>query len=129
MNHLNDYTEKPFNTLLDKYGAFYAFSNDQFREKAIKAIVYCKMGMGLILPKIHVKNFNDDYKKIIKECIQQDIKDNGLDNIIERELVNYECYYTYDYKDCLDALDGYPISDNQVKRVFHATYDKHAENF
>ena len=131
MNNLHNYTEKPINALLDKYGAFFAFSNEQFRDQAIKAIRYCKAGDGLILPKIHVKNFNNDYKKIIKECIQKDINENGLDNIIERELVNYECYYTYDYNDdnFLQSLEDYPITKRDIKRVFHATYDKHAENF
>ena len=131
MNHLNDYTEKPLNELFDRYGAFYAFSNDQFREKAIKAIKYCKVGMGLILPKIHFKDFQNEYLEIIKECIQKDINENGLDNIIERELANYECYYTYNYNEInfLDALKDYPITKDDIKRVFHATYDKHAENF
>ena len=131
MNYLNDYTEKPINELFDKYGAFYAFSNDQFREKAIKAVKYCKVGIGLILPKIHFKDFQDEYLQIIKECIQKDINENGLDNIIERELANHECYYTYNYNEInfLDSLKDYPISKEDIKRVFHATYDKHAENF
>ena len=37
--------------------------------------------------------------------------------------------YNYNEINFLDALKDYPITKDDIKRVFHATYDKHAENF
>ena len=71
------------------------------------------------LLKSDYKNEEKKISTIQKEGIEQDIKENGIDNIIKRELFNYECFYTYDYSDCVDALSEYNITEEQVKKVFN----------
>mgnify|MGYP003678516739 FL=1 len=128
MKYLTDYTKEPLTNLLDKHQAFFAFSNEQFFEQATRAIHYTRIRdmSGLIIPKIKAKSFLTDYSKMVKGCIKQDIKENSIDGIIERELSNHECYYTGDYSD-LYILEGYNISSEDIERVYLNTYKQHQE--
>lgn len=56
--------------------------------------------------------------KIIKVGIQDDLRINGKANIIKRELFNYECFYTGDIDDCVDALKDYGINLEEIQQVY-----------
>lgn len=118
MKYLNDYTEEAISAIMEKHGAFFAFSNRQFDEKKKEGIKYVQLGSGMICP-------SDNGITLMKEIIgvgergrQQDLKENGREGVIERELYNHEAFYTGDIESTVDALEGYGITQAEVRAVY-----------
>jgi DNA-binding transcriptional regulator YhcF (GntR family) len=118
MKYLSDYTQQPQTALFDELGAFFAFSNKQFDEAKKKGIEYVSLGMGMIVPKNNAKKLVERLEEIQKEGIKQDIAENGKEAIIRRELFNHECFYTGDICDCVEKLDEYGYSYDDIYQVY-----------
>jgi len=119
MKYLSDYTQQAQTDLFDELGVFFAFSNQQFEEARKQDIEYVSLGMGMIVPENNAKSLVERLVEIQKEGIKQDIAENGKDAIIRRELFNHECFYTGDICDCVEKLEGYGISYDEVYEVFN----------
>lgn len=124
MKNLSTYMEEKINHLLIKYNGFFAFSEKQFEEAKKENIKYVWRGAGLYHEEGKSKEFDEDYKLIIKESIEQDLKENGQKAIIERELINHECYYTYDINEVVFKLADYGITYDEIKAVFNTNKNK-----
>ncbi|HAV1497624.1 DUF7659 family protein [Vibrio parahaemolyticus] len=118
MKYLSDYTQQPQTALFDELGAFFAFSNKQFDEAKKKGIEYVSLGMGMIIPKNNAKKLVERLEQIQKEGIKQDIAENGKEAIIRRELFNHECFYTGDICDCVEKLEEYGYSYDDIYQVY-----------
>ena len=118
MKDLLDYMQDKQSALFDKYGVFFAFSKEQFLAARKEGVKYVDVGAGMIVPKEHVKVVHDTLEQIYQDGIKQDIEENGKEAIIKRELGNYECYYTGDISDAVEALEDYGISHEQVENIF-----------
>ncbi len=118
MKYLSDYIEDKQTALFEKTGAFFAFGNDQLKEKAQPDTKYVSMGVGLICPKANAKELDEGLNLIHQQGIAEDIKENGIKAIIHRELGNHEAQITYDIDDTLMALGGYGITEEQVQAEF-----------
>lgn len=118
MNTLNDYTQDAVSAALDKAGAFFAFSNEQFAEKEKEGVEYVSLGAGMICPKENAKTLILEINSVHKEGVKRDLEENGKEAIIKRELANYECYYTGEIEDCVDALKDYSITEEEIYEVF-----------
>ena len=130
MKNLMDYTKEKQTKLFEKYGVFFAFSDKQFDEQKKEGIEYRSLSCGAICPKDNCKAFNQDHSKAIDEAIQQDIKENGIDRIIRRELANYECYYVGSIEDAVYPLKAYGIDEDKIQKVYNANYSQYwEENF
>lgn len=119
MKNLSAYIDDKINNLFTKYNAFFAFSEEQFEKETKENIKYVSRGRGLYHEAGKSKEFDDDYKLVIKEAIEQDLKENGKEAIIERELINYECYYTNDIDEAVIKLNDYGITLNEVMAIFN----------
>ncbi len=119
MKTLNNYIDQSRTELLDAMGAFFAFSSEQFDQNKQEGVVYCNLGAGLIAPKETAKALIDGLEDVTRSGIKQDLADNGKQAIIQRELDNHECFYTGDITDCVDALSGYEITQEDIRKVFH----------
>ena len=104
--------------LLNKTGAFFAFSQAQLDESKKEGVEYVRLSMGLIIPKKNVEEYIKTSQKISTDFLEQDIKENGKDGIIERELRNYECFYVMDISDALPVLKDYGFTEAEVMAVF-----------
>lgn len=124
MKYLSHYTEKAISALLKDTGAFFAFSNQQFDEQKVEGIKYVSMGAGLICPKERAPELKKGLEDTRKLGIQKDIEENGIDNIISRELYNYEAMYTGDIDMVVEVLKAYNISEEDVIRVYHEELKK-----
>ena len=62
MKTLNDYTDKAISAVLEKHGAFFAFSKTQFEEKQVEGVKYVTDVSGMVCPK-------ENYNQLIKEMI------------------------------------------------------------
>lgn len=118
MKHLNHYTDDGISKALDDNGAFFAFNPDQFKKHRKPGIKYTAAGAGLICPTATVSQLLKDMDKVINDGISRDLAENGAENIIKRELINYECYYTGDIRDAVEALEPYGITADQVNQVY-----------
>lgn len=118
MKYLTDYTKEPLDLAFKKYGAFFAFSKTQFEEQKVEEVKYVSNGAGMIVPKDNYKALMEEMEEIHRIGIKQDIEENGITKIIKRELANYECDYTGEIEDAVEALEDYGISYEQVLNVF-----------
>ena len=128
MKCLSDYTEEKITNLLNKYNGFFAFSQKQFNEAKKEGLKYVDRGAGLIHEAGRSKEFDKEYDLIIKDAIKLDIKENGKEAIIERELCNHECYYTGDITNAVDKLEDYNITHNEILTEFRKNQSKHYDD-
>ena len=122
MKYLSQYMERKQTEALDKAGAFFAFSDKQFDEQkdpSRQRTDYTNAGMGMICPKDTIKTLLTELDTIYKNSIEQDIAENGLEAIIRRELDNHEASYTGSTEDTERALADYPVTADDIKKVFH----------
>ena len=121
MKYLQDYTEQATTELLNKTGSFFAFSDDQFekaKNKNLKKEDYTHLFGGLITPKTNSKEVLNGLKQITKAGISLDIKENGIINIIKRELNNHEAYYSGNIESTVAVLEIYNLTPEQIYKVF-----------
>ena len=109
-----EYSEKAISELLDTNGAFFAFSEEQFNKAKVEGVKYVNAGAGLVCPKENAEAIGQGFKDITAETMRLDLEQNGKKEIIRRELENYECYYTGDAEDAIDALRHYPITADEI---------------
>lgn len=120
MKYLSDYANEKVNKVLDEYGAFFAFSNDQFDEKADPDVVYVRIGSsGLIGPKDRASEVVEKLDEAYAAAREEDLAENGVDGVVLRELNNHECFYTGDPEPAVDACTPYGISKETVIARFH----------
>ena len=118
MKFLQDYVEKEQSKLFKECNAFFAFSNKQFEEGKKENVTYVRMGGGMFCNKEHVEKLINELDEIYNKGIQQDLEENGKRNIIVRELANHEAYYTYDIAQTVEKLEKYPITEEEIQKVF-----------
>ena len=112
--------DNELSNIFDKHGAFFAFSNAQYNEKAKENEKYTSLGAGLICPVSAIKNLKNDMDNAINKYEKQDLKENGKQKIIWRELANYECQISYDISDAVHALKSYGITEAEIKKEWPA---------
>ena len=120
MKYLTDYTQKAQTALIEKTGAFFAFSNKQFTEQLQPDTKYYDFGAGVFVPQKNAKAYVEGLNQIQADGVSADIAENGKKAIIMRELNNFECGYTGDISDCADALHQYAISPDEILEVFNS---------
>ncbi len=59
---------------------------------------------------------------IQKDAITQDIEENGIENIISRELGNHEAQITGSIGDTVDSLEGYGVSKEAIAKYYKEVY-------
>ncbi len=119
MKYLQDYQEAKQTELFNKTGSFFAFSTSQFNEAKKEGVKYTDCGHGLICPSETAKELTTGLRTINKESIAQDIKENGKEAIIKRELYNHEAFYIHDIGSTSDALIGYGFTNKDIMSVFY----------
>ena len=127
MKYLQDYMENKQTELFNKTNAFFAFSMEQFNEQKKEGITYVNLKHGMICDKRYVKALIDGLDAIYKDSIAQDLADHGKERVISRELSNHECYYTWDIEPCVSKLQDYPITRQEIAKVFAKNIEKNQD--
>ncbi len=125
MKYLSTYMQDQQTALFERLGVFFAFSTEQFNEGKKEGVKYYSIGQGMLCPKGSKKELIDELDRIYKECIQQDLSENGREGVIKRELGNHECYYTGDITDCVDKLEDYDIKAEEIRDIFNKEWANH----
>lgn len=115
--------------LFEKYGVFFAFSNEQVAAQKVEGVEYCSMGGGMICPKEHADIVYKSLGEIYRNGIATDVAQNGIDKVILRELYNHESFYIGSTSNCADALADYPCTREDISRVYKEHYAKACEDF
>ena len=118
MKSLTYYTEKENSKALDNANAFWAFSQSQFNESKKEGLIYVSCGGGLYCEKGKSKQLFKSLNENTKKGIEQDLKENGKEKIIIRELYNYESFYTGDITDAIEGLEGYNFTHEEIKNIY-----------
>ena len=123
MKYLSNYTDTNISKALDKAQAFFAFSDKQVEEGKAKQgltddIKLISLGSGLISPQDTGIQLIKDMDKAYKDGIAQDIKENGKEAIIKRELYNHEAFYTGEIDQTVDALSEYNFSAGDILDIY-----------
>lgn len=118
MKSLIHYTQDRQTAVFNETGAFFAFTRKQFDQAKKEGVEYCRIVSGLICPVQNAKKLINQLAVIQQEGIVQDIQENGKQAIIRRELFNYECFYTGDICNCVDALQDYGYSYDDIYQVY-----------
>jgi len=117
MKYLTDYISEAQTAAFDEAGAFFAFGTEQFKKQQVEGVKYVNMGGGLICPKETYKTLSTSLETIAAAGMAQDLKENGKEGVIARELGNHEYGYTGDISDTVDTLAGYGITRKEVAQV------------
>jgi len=125
MKYLSDYMEVKQTALFNRTGTIFAFSDKQFDEQAIKGKEYSRIGQGMLTQKGNEMKVIKTLEKIYQQAIIQDIKENGIKGVIQRELENYEVYYTNDLEPAMEALKDYPeITQKDIIKVYQRKWNE-----
>ena len=123
MKYLTNYIEDKQTELFNATGAFFAFNKEQYEAEAKKDVTYTTLPFGMICPVNQADYLIAELSNIHEQGIAADLAENGIENIVKRELSNHEAYYTYDISDTCDSLSSYGITREQVQAVFNV--DRH----
>lgn len=122
--------EKEFD--FDKYGAFFAFGEEQLlagiKKHGGKRDDYVSVGAGLVAKKENWKQMSDDMDLHYESNKKKRLKKHGLEAIIKYELCNHEAYYTGDITDALEVLMEYGATTEQVVQVYKKEKHNHYED-
>jgi len=128
MKYLSHYTEDAQTKAFERFGAFFAFSTEQFNKQKKDGVKYASMYAGLIAPVYNVANLMHALGTIQQAGMNADIAENGIKAIIHRELGNYECQIVGNYDDVLDVLKPYGITHDQIKAEWREFWNHCVEN-
>lgn len=120
IHELNKEHQDRTSKILDDLGIFFAFSDEQFEEKAQEGVAYVYGQHGEIIPEQNVK----EYYIRMKEA--QDIRKKAyahnvdMDDCIRYELSSHEAWYTYSIEDAMGAVkSSFPdVTEDDMWRVF-----------
>lgn len=119
MKYLSHYVQEAQDKLFNETGAFFAFSKDQFDKQKKEGVQYTALSAGMLCPVEHAEKLTTGLVNIAASGREQDMAENGKDRIIERELHNYECFYTNDISEAFIALMEYGITIDEVRAVYN----------
>lgn len=122
--------DNKYNEELNKTGLFWAFNRKQFDEnkthKNAPDSEYLTIGDGGYIHKSN-KNNLDNFFKIIAPKLNKDFTSKiKIDDLIEYELENHECYYTGDFSLVIVAVKDYynELSNKEIIEKVKSIYDK-----
>lgn len=104
--------------LYSSTGTFFAFSDDDYKNKCEDGVIYKSLAMGMYVPAENVEKVVNGIVENRALFVKSDLDLHTVDEIIERELRNYECFYSFDYSDCIEPLADYGVTESEIRKVF-----------
>lgn len=119
------------NEELSKTGIFYAFSNEQFDEnkthKDAPDNEYMRIFGGAFIHKSNKEKLDDYFKNILPQLEKDFTNKIKIDDLIEYELGNHECYYTGEWFEIVPLIASYypTISREEISEKIKNVYVSH----
>ena len=120
--------DKKYNEKLNNTGVFWAFSNEQFEEnkthKDAPDDEYIAVGMGGYIHKSNKDKFNNFFEVELPKLRNEFISKINMEDMIEYELKNHECFYTGNYLEIADIISSFynlPFVEicEKIKNVYY----------
>tara|TARA_R110002012_G_scaffold318071_1_gene535585 strand:+ start:40 stop:426 length:387 start_codon:yes stop_codon:yes gene_type:complete len=127
MKYLSDYMEEKQTALFNKTGTIFAFSDKQFEEQKVKGKQYSRLSQGMVTEKGNEIEVIEGLDKIYRDSIKQDMKENGKDKVILRELLNHEAFYVGNIEETIHKLEDYPITEDDISQIFQNNWAKYSD--
>ena len=127
MKYLSDYMEEKQTALFNKTGTIFAFSDKQFEEQKVKGKQYSRLAQGMVTEKGNEIEVIEGLDKIYRDSIKQDMKENGKDKVILRELLNHEAFYVGNIEETIHTLEDYPITEDDISQIFQKNWSKYSD--
>jgi hypothetical protein len=127
MKYLSDYMEEKQTALFNKTGTIFAFSDKQFEEQKVKGKQYSRLAQGMVTEKGNEIEVIEGLDKIYRDSIKQDMKENGKDKVILRELLNHEAFYVGNIEETIHKLEDYPITEDDISQIFQKNWSKYSD--
>jgi len=133
MKYLSNYTEELQSKLFEDTGAFFAFSQEQFKEGCEKVgankenKVSSFTSGGYVLSK-NIEILINGLNTIHIQGIEADKKNHSIKDIIWRELGNYECQINGDYSRVIEVLEDYGITAEEIRKEYKEYFSYCVEN-
>ncbi len=128
-NEVKKEYDQKYHDEFNKTGVFWAFTNAQFDEnkthKDAPDSEYLSIGCGGYIHKSNKEKL-DNFNNVIAPQLKKEFVNNiELNDFIDYELINHECYYTYDYSEVVDKVKYYfeIKSDKALEMVKKRFYD------
>lgn len=124
---------KEYNENLKKTGVFFAFSNQQFDEnkthKDAPDNEYKAVGLGGYIHKSNISKLENFFNEIEPKLKKKFIKKVNINDMIDYELINHECWYTGDYMEIVPLIQSYysDITVNEIIEKVKKVYESHPE--
>ena len=126
---INQLADQQVTDILNKYHAFFAFSNKQFEEGRKDDLVYVSMDHGMYAPKIYADKVATEICAAYQDAAKIIQNQKSKKDRIWYELANHECQITMDYQDAIDALSIFDdITPDDVKAEWGAYFNHCVEN-
>tara|TARA_R110000803_G_scaffold205707_2_gene272573 strand:+ start:94 stop:480 length:387 start_codon:yes stop_codon:yes gene_type:complete len=127
MKYLSDYMEEKQTALFNKTGTIFAFSDKQFEEQKVKGKQYSRLAQGMVTEKGNEIEVIEGLDKIYRDSVKQDMKENGKDKVILRELLNHEAFYVGNIEETIHKLEDYPITEDDISQIFQKNWSKYSD--
>ena len=113
-----------------KYGVFFAFSEAQVQEQKQPGVKYSySSDLNMFYNSETPGNLFEEMTAAVDKGIEIDKQQNGKDEIILRELLNYECFYTGNPGDAITKLEDYNYTKEEVLEVFNNNFNRIVEQY
>ena len=128
MKCLSDYIQEEQKEVFKKYGVFFAFSGEQFEEgcKSVGANKKNKvreMGNGGYCLSKNFESCINELNEIHAKGVRRDIEENGIKEIIMRELGNYETQITGRWREAYEVLEDYEgVTEELVLKIYREDF-------
>lgn len=125
--------QRRYDVAMEEAGLFWAFSREQFEENKTPKRddeKYVHIGAGGYMPKHKWEQFNIDIKEAEdwKKQETKRLKPEQREMEILDALNNYECFYTGDVEDAMDALKDW-YTYEEVRAVYKKNYSSAMEAY
>jgi len=127
MKYLSDYMEEKQTALFNKTGTIFAYSDKQFEEQKVKGKQYSRLAQGMVTEKGNEIEVIEGLDKIYRDSIKQDMKENGKDKVILRELLNHEAFYVGNIEETIHKLEDYPITEDDISQIFQKNWAEYSD--
>lgn len=133
MKYLTHYLEQGTKDLMQKHKAFWAIGDEQFNEKKVDGVTYTQLVSGMIVPVDEADALLKGLNENLNKSIKQDIEENGIENIISREIGNHEVTYTGDLDELKEHIECYKefapeLNDELILKEYRKALNWEREN-
>ena len=126
MTKLTFNMQEKMTEVFNKYGVFFAFSDEQFLRQRVEGVEYTTFGAGSVIPVENYDAFMEEFNQLDDAHTKFKLENFTKEELILEELRNHECFYTWEIDEVVELMKGkYNFTLQDVQEVFNKNKDKY----